>query len=70
MAGSTNIHFIYLKTIENFWLFPLNYKLNDKGDFMSRKKSIMIFDTWIVLWRPEANWIGLTAENRRVLKAV
>ena len=61
---------MYLKTKENFRLFPLNYKLNDKGDFMSRKKIIMIFDTWIVLWRLEGKWIRLTTESRCVLKAV
>jgi hypothetical protein len=61
---------MYLKTKENGWLFPLNYKLNDKGDFMSRKKIIMIFDTWIVLCRLEGIRIRLTADSRCVIKAV
>jgi hypothetical protein len=39
-----------LKTKGNGRLFLLTYKLNDKGDFMSRKKIIMIFDTWVDLW--------------------
>jgi len=34
------------------------------------KKIIMIFDTWIVLWRLEGKRIRLTAESRRVIKAV
>jgi hypothetical protein len=37
---------------------------------MSRKKIIMIFDTWIVLWRLEGKRIRLTADSRRVIKAV
>jgi hypothetical protein len=37
---------------------------------MSRKKIIMIFDTWIVLWLLEGKRIRLTAESRRVIKAV
>ena len=59
-----------LKTKGNGRLFLLNYKLNDKGDFMSRKKIIMIFDTWIVLWRLEGKRIGLTADRRRIMLAV
>jgi hypothetical protein len=51
------------------WLVTL-IKLNDKDDFMSRKKIIMIFDTWIVLWRLEGKRIGLTADRRRLIKPV
>jgi hypothetical protein len=51
------------------WLVTL-IKLNDKDDFMSRKKIIMIFDTWIVLWRLEGKRIRLTADRRRLIKPV
>jgi hypothetical protein len=48
----------------------ISIKLNDKGDFMSRKKIIMIFDTWIALWRLEGKRIRLNADSRCFIKAV
>jgi hypothetical protein len=62
---------ILFYVLENRREWPvISIKLNDKGDFMSRKKIIMIFDSWIVLWRLEGKRIRLTADSRRVIKAV
>jgi hypothetical protein len=61
---------ILFYVLENKREWPITpFKLNDKGDFMSRKKIIMIFDTWIVLWRLEGKRIRLTADSRRLIKA-
>jgi hypothetical protein len=38
--------FIYVPENNREWMLS-HYKLNDKGDFMSRKKIIMIFNTWL-----------------------
>jgi hypothetical protein len=62
---------ILFYVLENKREWPITpIKLNDKRDFMSRKKIIMIFDTWIVLWRLEGKRIRLTADSRRLIKAV
>jgi len=62
---------ILFYVLENKREWPVTLiKLNDKGDFMSRKKIIMIFDTWLVLWHLEGKRIRLTADSRRLIKAV
>jgi hypothetical protein len=67
VPGLTSLFYV----IENKREWPVTpIKLNDKGDFMSRKKIIMIFDTWIVLWRLEGKRISLTADSRRLVKTV
>jgi hypothetical protein len=44
-------------------------KLNDKGDFMSRKKIIMIFDTWVGFVCLAGKRIKLDAGKRYIMKA-
>jgi hypothetical protein len=43
---------IYVSENKREWIVSHN-KLNDKGDFMSRKKIIMIFNTWLGFLAPK-----------------